>query len=339
MDYFAAHAGQYLRFLMGEAVGLFFVLGLLGSVLLLMRREQRALGLAVAGIVVPSTLLYMAYYWAPGRAAGTMRFVLPTFPVWLLAGFAALAWVAAHLPAAPRRAVVSLVLALQIAWGTSAGSGDLGRLTHQKHVLATVTRALVRDVPAGSTVIAHRQILQHLDFVRQWQLVDPSLLRGGGRSRPGEAGNDAEPRPMQAGKREAQLEVYAGMRPMERERAARDDIMAWAGDAEVFYIGTEEEIAQMRGAYFHPENFTTVQEIELPAGPAPESRAQGERLAARPPPPGDAAPGVRPAPRDLPGGPGRRRDFLRGATELVIAKWTPRFRMPERRPRPPPRWR
>ena len=64
-------------------------MGIVGIASMICIRGARALGAMLALVCVPMLLLYMAYYWAPQmNSAATMRFLLPTFPAYVLAGIA-----------------------------------------------------------------------------------------------------------------------------------------------------------------------------------------------------------------------------------------------------------
>ena len=104
-------------------MGLLFPLGVLGMAGLCLSRGTRRTGLLFLLLVVPTTLLYMAYYWAPeGMAMGTMRFLLPTFACYVVAGVWALSRGLAHVSGFLRSALVILLLGFQGLWGVSDSS-------------------------------------------------------------------------------------------------------------------------------------------------------------------------------------------------------------------------
>ena len=334
-EYFSTHAVDYLQNLHGEGVGLLFPVGLIGIVTMCGIRRYRPTGWLFALITLPVTLLYMAYYWAPrGMAAGTMRFLLPTFPCYILAGLWVVALFTARLSRGSRAAVVTALLLCQFVWGGIASRDQLRRLHYPKNALARITSELENQVPEGAVVLAHKQVLQHLDFVRKWRLADPTVVRdrrGRFGAGPGMRKRDADaPAPMQTKKHEMRAEMYDGLRPFGRERAVAWDIREWAGDSTVYYVGSAEQIQQMRGFYFNPEHFKIIKRIRLPELPETKERRSGFR----PGPPGGAPAETnrnrspvrdrqRPRQRGGPGGPGMRRwGFLSGESEIVIAEWT-----------------
>ena len=271
-SYFREHFARYIHQMHGQGIGLFFPFGLVGMVLLCGERRRRALGWLLVLVAAPVTLLYMAYYWAPQRAmAGTMRFVLPTFVCYILAGLWAVAACAARLSAAGRRVLVALLLVVQGIWSGAAGLAD-ARTTHSRRALVVLTDALEQHTQQGDVVMANRQVLQHLDFVHKWRLVDLDLLwgRGGGRRGPGRRNRDPDaPAPMQAEKQTLEAEKYGGFGAFRRERAVAWDVRDWARGAEVYLLGGDEEIERLRGFYFGQATLEVVSRVALPAAPEP----------------------------------------------------------------------
>ncbi|MBN1916357.1 MAG: glycosyltransferase family 39 protein [Verrucomicrobia bacterium] len=277
-DYFRQHFVGYVRGLNSDGVGLFFALGAIGIVMMCAVRRWRRYGVLLALLVVPTTLLYMAYYWGGmgmggGMGGGmTMRFLLPTFVCYAVAGTWLLASLTRESSTALRIAAVAVVLLLQFVWGALYTNDEGRQLRHQKEVLARVTDALDDNVERGDVVIANEQILQHLDFVRHWRLVDPMALRpigGAMRFMPG-MGQDAdsdEPMPMQREKLAARLEKYKGMTPVEQAQGLAADVDTWAGEHKVYFVGPEEQLSGLRGP-FAEGTFKIVARVKLPGAPA-----------------------------------------------------------------------
>src|SRR6185369_6086029 len=101
---------------------------------------SRPLGLALALFTVPMLMLYMAYYWAPQmNSAATMRFLLPTFPAYILAGIWMLSTFLESAPRGARIAVPMTLVAMQLLWGTSDLLSETQRIHYKKEMLARVT--------------------------------------------------------------------------------------------------------------------------------------------------------------------------------------------------------
>jgi len=358
-DYFQAHAVAYVRALNADGVGLFFGLGLAGMALLCCRRQDRPWGVCLVLTVVPVTLLYMAYYWAPGRLGGdaaAMRFVLPTFPCYYLAA----AWVLRLLTeSAPRHTAMAVGLvagAVHLTWGAFTIAAEMPRQCYSSKALAVLTREMEARVPVGAVVISNQAILQHLDFVRRWRCADVTVLqpRLGMRFGPRPGSEPGAPAPMQAEKRRIEAGKYEGQGSFGRERAIAYDLRAWAAGGPVFFIGSEAEMQRLAPSYLGGRYLEEVARVALPAAPADERAAPSRRgLAGRlgpagtgpdgPPGPGAGPPAFGPGagggspggpPGAGPGGPmGARFPRPPGALgglmglsaevrEIVIARWT-----------------
>jgi hypothetical protein len=273
-EYFREHFVGYIRSLNSDGVGLLFALGAVGIVLMCADRRSRRYGVLLALLVVPVTLLYMAYYWGAGMGggmAGTMRFLVPTFVCYGVAGTWLLAHVTRPSSTALKASVALVVLVLQFIWGGLSSNAEGRQLRYEKQVLARVTDALEEHIERGDVVIADQQLLQHLDFVRHWRLVDPMALRpmgGFGRAMrgPGGEADSDDPMPMQREKLAARMEKYAGMSRPEQAYALANDVDTWAGDKKVYFVGTEEALEQMRGP-FGQGTFRIVARVTLPESP------------------------------------------------------------------------
>src|SRR5205085_4376397 len=156
----------YIQLLHSGGVGLLFSLGIVGIATMICVRGSRALGAMLVLVCVPMLLLYMAYYWAPQmNSAATMRFLLPTFPAYILAGIWMLATSLEYAPRSARVTVPLILLAVQGLWGADDLINETKRIHYQKEMLARVSNKLDEVVPTGSVILANNQILQDLDFV------------------------------------------------------------------------------------------------------------------------------------------------------------------------------
>jgi len=207
-QYFVRNAIPYLKNLQGEGVGPLFGLGLVGIGGMLARRDTWKRGFLMGALVLPVTLLYMAYYWAPTRRPeATMRFMVPVFFVFVIPAV----WLLGRRAEKRSRIGVSGAVALVLltgCWGISETIPRLRRLGATNAVLAKIEQTLAEHAPPGSTVIADRKIQQHLDFVGGWRLADERALiprpRRGGMGRGGKRDENA-PSPMQPEKIEEQM--------------------------------------------------------------------------------------------------------------------------------------
>jgi 4-amino-4-deoxy-L-arabinose transferase-like glycosyltransferase len=374
-SYLRSHAIPEFRAIAGEGVGPIFLLGVLGLLTMLGMRSQRRTGVLFTLLIVPVTLVYMAYYWGSGGGGGRpggpmggggggaqgLRFFLPTFPWYALAGVWLLAQVLRDRPMALRLAAGITLIAVQAVWGLVSPVAEFARLGRTKAVLADVTRQLVRTAQPGDVLLSTREYLDHLDFVRRWRLADLGVIRGErmGLRPPGRSAEESgRPSPMQAAKRSAIAERYADLRPGERAEALAQELAEWARESKVYFVGSSEDLEGLWGA-LRASDFKVVARVavprparseeadlrpDMPGGPPPDGTAPpgaGDQTGFRRPrdggPFGDRLPrdGFGPGRGDSRGRPGRFGGGGPGgfgrlleAKEIVIAEWNGRIAVP-----------
>lgn len=337
LGYFVRYFAPYLALLLVQGLALLFPTGLAGLRELRRYPQTRRYALFLAAVIVPITLVYMAYYWSPN--GHSMRFLLPTFFAYAIAAVWGLKLYAVREPRKARRAAIALI-ATTVAWGLPWSVVSLWNLKRDNAVLAEVTRAVERAVPPGGIVIADGGLQQHLDYVGAWRLAS---AEGAGTS----PGREGPP----------------GMRPdgpdippdPARAAAFRRDVRQWAGpNRPVYWVTSADAIAAFRQQAGGSDTFETIARVELGAtarrpgppgpgagpgriGPPPRLRVLGFALPFGPPgPPPGGGPG---GPLDGPPGPGRgpggaggtgaprppRPDMFHPPEDgtLLIVRWTP----------------
>jgi len=168
-DYFTQYYPVYLQKMMSEGCAFILPLGFLGIVLLFFHHTTVKEGLLFLLLSVPTTILYMAYYWPPDPQS--MRFLLPTFFIYTITGF----WMLRVLVGHDRRMFLGTVLtllALSAAWGIPLSLSALGHLKGTGSVLTDVTSMLEKNAEPGSILIACDGISQHVDFSGRWRLTE-----------------------------------------------------------------------------------------------------------------------------------------------------------------------
>jgi len=345
-NYFYDHWQEYIQTILSSGGGYLLTLGLLGITWMICLKPTRPLGIMLALFTVPFTLLYMAYYWAgmggggggrpgaigPAAAAGTMRFLLPTLPIYILAAAWALSEALKSAPKAARIAIPIVLLTFQGLWGIPDLWQQTGQQGYQRDMLARVTDALDQSTHHGDIVLANNQILQHLDFVRHWKLADSSLVSGMGpgmRRGFGNMQNPDAPSPMQAEKQRERSELYA----QGDWQQFSSDLQDWAGpNQKIYVVAPESELRNLiNGGSLH-----VVKRIEMPPAPPQPDRGRNGMFGGGGP--GGGPPQGGPGANNAGGGgffnrafAGRRGNFggpggmfsLAGAKELVIAQWIP----------------
>jgi len=163
-------AGNVLRygFTLARDAAPAVLLGSLGVLLLLQNRETRSRGLLLAALVVPVTLLYMAYY----SPFADSRKLLPTLPLYILAAVTAAPLVRDSLAVRVVAALVVLHVALAAVSGIPRTTRVGAALARASTVRATAQGA----IPDGSVVVAPLGYETILEYEGRWRLVDWRLL-------------------------------------------------------------------------------------------------------------------------------------------------------------------
>lgn len=287
-SYFQQHWLSYIQSLMSDGVGALLPLAVLGVALMIAlpardpdgtadaerSRLARPFGALAALLIVPTVLLYMAYYWGGmgmggGGGADSMRFLMPLFPLFCVTAVWTLRLLTEKLGRAPRVAAVAALMAVYALWAVPNSLQECRSLWYRQEVLARATAALRANVPAGDVVMADQNLLRHLDFIRAWRVTD--LARNaqfgmrGGRLQP--AADDETPRPIQPGRMQERTARYENLSGKALEKAVKDDLQAWAGDGNIWFVGSESQLENMTGAYFNPRSFEIVARVGLPDPP------------------------------------------------------------------------
>lgn len=298
IGYFFSHALGYLQALGGQGLALFFAFGAAGVAALAVERRTRGAGVLFAGIVTPLVLLYMAYYFGGGgpgaglgAAVGNLRFLVPTFPFFAIAGAWLLGRMADRLGAAGRAALVA-VAALQLIVGGGASAQMLKQSGASIAAAAGVRKLAEKEIPAGAVVIVERQLAESLDAAGKWKLVDESMvgaaggglraggpmgMAGGGAARGGMPGGGFppmggrggmtggadQPSPQQVGKNRAQQERYAGLNATDRRTRVWADIATWAADKPVYWFARSLDV--LDNALPDDYDYKSVAEIDAPS--------------------------------------------------------------------------
>lgn len=289
VGYFFAHALGYLQALGGQGPALFFAFGAAGVAALAAERRTRAAGVLFAGIVTPLVLLYMAYYFGgggpgggAGAAVGNLRFLVPTYPFFAIAGAWLLGRMAERLGAAGRAALMA-VAALQLTVGVGASVQTLRQSGASIATAARVRLWAEKEIPAGAVVIVERPLAESLDAAGRWRLVEESLVGAGGGfggptgggppggrglpppgGGPGDfPGGSDQPSPQQVGKNRAQQARYAGLSARERRAQVWADVVAWAGGRPVYWFARSLEAVD--AALPAGADYRSVGEVAAPA--------------------------------------------------------------------------
>lgn len=187
LKYFADNWDTMLRQLYQMGLMLLFPLALAGLVTSFVWHWR--LALVLAAWILPSLLLYTAYYWAPdGQTVGYSRFFLTIMPPMSICAIGVLLWPVQHAalahPAVSHRrmrtAVVlatMLLLAVSVAMGIATAQPTIETDYKTRKNIQQRADAVLRNVPPGSVLFCDaRGLTEHLQLVTDYVLYAPEVL-------------------------------------------------------------------------------------------------------------------------------------------------------------------
>jgi len=174
--YLAAHVRRFAAPLVRELMGPAAVLSLAGLVILWMKSRRRAVFFLIW--IVPVSLLYMSYYWAPDLVTMTfLRFLLPAVVPGILLALVCLNEITRRVDRRRTAKILgAAVLAGLLGWWGISGTLPSVEKGHAKRVIRKSSVDFINGaVPAGSVVFGHRTMLLALDAGRVYTLY-PSVI-------------------------------------------------------------------------------------------------------------------------------------------------------------------
>lgn len=259
LEYMAQKAGLYVVELMSRGAGLFFAFGLVGLMGMIRKKDTRPLALLLTGVIIPITLIYMAYYWGgPG-----IRFLLPTLPLYILPAL----WLfrEIHSPGVAKAGLATLVvfhLAIGVPLSEEQMEGEQERAARTSAVVTWVDN----HVPEESLIIADRRLHETLDYYGRWRLVDALFLARGRVPQGPMRALEGQPSPRQDGKAQSLRASYQELSRQERTQRITQDLLDWAGGkTPVYWIGRALEVNSFSDNLPEGFRFNKVGEIEVPA--------------------------------------------------------------------------
>jgi len=176
LDYFSQNISLYLKNILVHGAGLLWIFGIAGLVILCVNKKTRKQGILFIVLVVPITLLYVSYYFMLGDSPfATMRFLLPTFYIYSIAGFWGLKIISNRWEKAATAMTITL-LVVNTLWGAPQSLISMIILKDADASLAAVEKVVSENVKPGSFVIAPSHIQQHLDYLGHWRLMDDFVI-------------------------------------------------------------------------------------------------------------------------------------------------------------------
>ena len=276
-DNLANNWRNYLEALLGSGVGTFAALGIAGMAAMSLRREARPLGLTLLTIALTISVVYAGYYFNRGPQGASIRFLLPTMPLYLLPAM----WLFRQFGDRRIAAVVlGALLVVQVVRGVPGSMERMRREHDGAQRSAMAVEWLDENIPESSVVVSNRRFLEQVNFTGKWKLADSSVFLGDRRRGFGPAamfGNDPDrPSPMQVGKAAKLRAKYEDLGPWERASLALDDAEAWAEGKETYWISSgDREIRQVERLIAGSASLQKVGSIELPAAQVSRTRRPG----------------------------------------------------------------
>ena len=175
LSYLWTNLRLYIPALISDGTGLVTCLALIELVLLFGRNKRKA-GVFLVWII-PLSLLYMFYYWAPTtRTSSFLRFILPVFvPMYILA-LSGLWHLIRKYSAGKQTTIILILVVLHGIWGVCASFEDVEKYYIQQNSNKKVVDFALKNIPEGSIIFTDYGSLNTLDFEKRWTLYSSSIL-------------------------------------------------------------------------------------------------------------------------------------------------------------------
>ncbi|MBN2089792.1 glycosyltransferase family 39 protein [candidate division KSB1 bacterium] len=273
LNCFVQHFMPFVGQLLSIGIGILFITGLIGSVLLLRDKNRRSMGIFFVLLIIPLTFIYMAYVWPPDPQS--MRFLLPTFPIYIILSV----WFLKILSEKNLKtgiAVTILILILTVLAGLPRTFHSLKQLKLKNEVLANITEELAENIQAENILIANEGILQNLDFQEKWKLANIDLLLPHPDVNP-RVNRDRKPPQKRIRNLKAQ-ERYAALSKEELFINVIDDLQRWSDpDKRIYLLFKEDQISWLQEQITEKDSLKIIKKINIPdlshlKAPVPKSR-------------------------------------------------------------------
>ncbi len=238
------HLAFYFGNLVGHpAVALSAAFGVCALGLMIWNREARPVGLFLLGAVLPSVLLYTAYYWQdPEYPSLVLRFFLPAMVCLLVA----ITWLLSFSRGRTRWVVRAVAMGL-IVLGAVDSEGEMREEGLALQGGSALVAAARTAVPVGSVIICPRGLGEILSYTGLWHLVPQWLFPGDPQREqvivPWEVTPDLvreqalRPAPMQADRGASLRSHYRDLPDSTLVRVVLEDVRKWQPSAGVYWIG------------------------------------------------------------------------------------------------------
>lgn len=211
-----------------ENMGLFLILPLTITGLGALLAEKPKWGMFFAAWIIPSTTVYLFYYWAPDRldTVGYLRFFIDVIPAMLLVALWCLETIFRGKPFTGAL-VVGLLAALAGAYGLVMAVPAMEQARQSKWGLLAAARALQAHGERGSIVFAEMPECDYLNSIGGYQLYNLQLFTPQFFQRCVKLQSSSGPHPLQAARVAEYLRLFG--KPTVRGQHGRRQPLSLAG--------------------------------------------------------------------------------------------------------------
>ena len=255
-NYFVQNFIPFIIMLVLNGAGLMFILGIIG-IYRLIKAEHKNESILFVSLIVPVTLLYMAYYWPADQQS--MRFLLPTFFIYTLAGV----WTLNHLKnERTKRILTCATLIVSILWGSFGSIMPLMSLKERGKPLADIYEKIKTRVPEQSILITNEGINQFLDYYGKWNLIDIAMLKT---HLPESEELIKQNVPIKPIRNSEAAKKYEHLNGKELFQTFSNDLSLWTQNKKkVFLVGYAQQIEWFKRNLLPNQSITIVGKITLP---------------------------------------------------------------------------
>ncbi len=175
LSYFWTNLRLYIPAVISDGTGLVTCLALIELVLLFGRNKRKAV--VFISWIVPLSLLYMFYYWAPtANPSSFLRFILPVFvPMYILA-LSGLWNLIRKYSNAKQLFIILMLVVVHGIWGVCASFDGSEKYYIQQSSNKKVVDFALEKIPEGAVIFTDYGNLNILDFEKKWTLYPLSIL-------------------------------------------------------------------------------------------------------------------------------------------------------------------
>ncbi|MBC8181410.1 hypothetical protein H8E88_09820 [candidate division KSB1 bacterium] len=259
LSYFFQHFMPYIAQLLFHGVGILFIAGLIGAAILIRNKEFRLIGSFLLFLILPLTFLYMAYVWPPDPQS--MRFLLPTFPIYIILSVWFLKIVSEKKAALGIISTIFIVFLTALA-GLPRSFLSLKHLQSKHAVLANITHVIEENIQPGNILVANEGIIQNLDLLGKWKLSDINLLLPtSDKMLPIIPNNEMLRKRFRNAKA---LKKYSKLAEDKQSHAVSEDLWKWSERGRIYLLGKDEQVDSMKEKIMQTDSLVIVKRIDIP---------------------------------------------------------------------------